>query len=177
MINRAILMLGHRGISQENLVGMSVLERQILTAAQAGIGEIWIGGHKPDPFPQDSLPQTISIHWISSQNSSSEKCEPPYLALSDQHLIPVDKLREITKNSTQETVSFVDSQGRSVIQAVMRKTEEFLVPQTIKLNSDDAIFLERPLSSPALSKWLRAHSLKQEKSSWTSSLKSFFRKP
>jgi hypothetical protein len=171
MINRAILILGHRGISKEKLGALSVLERQILTAAQAGIEELWIGGHEPVDFQKYSPPKDMTIHWISSENNSSEKCDPPYLSLSDQHLISLEKLRAIAHDSRQETISFVDSQGRSIIQAVMRQTEDFRSPEIINLNSDDAVFLERPFSSPTISKWLRAHPLMLEKHLWMNAFK------
>lgn len=160
MITRGMLLISHPGIAGEIIAGQTVLEKQITAVADSGITQLWIGGHKPENFPKRPLPETIRIYWVSSQNRPEEECLPPYLALSDQHLIDADELRALAQRYYQETVSYVDSQDRSVVQVITRPTEELHSSITSPIAPNSSIFLERPFSGKGVLSWAQTHNSK-----------------
>lgn len=159
MIERGLLMVSHPDIAAERIGSWTILERQIATAAAAGIKELWIGGRPPQNFPQKPLPQTISIYWISQTQAPAAPCLPPYLSLSDQHLIDPAELKLIAQGVYQTPFSFLDPQGRAVVQVVAGSTQEFRAPEKFSLHADAAILLERPFKKTGVVKWAQKRNL------------------
>ena len=165
MITRAMLLISHPDVSLEKVGRDTVLERQIKTAQEAGIEELWLGGHKPSNFPSKPLPQGIALYWISSNNVSHKSCLTPYATLSDQHLIAAEALRRIICQDYADPTSFTDEAGRMVIQIMAPPQQEFRLPETRPLPLGSCILLERPFSSKGIFKWVKDHTLENETSS------------
>lgn len=165
MITRAMLMVSHPDVALEKVGRDTVLERQIKTAYQAGIEEIWIGGHKPETFPSKPLPTKLTLYWISSSAAPQKDCLTPYAALSDQHLIDAETLEKIIGQPYADPISFTDEKGRMVVQIMTPPQREFHYPETSPLPLDSYILLERPFSSKGILAWVKSHALTTAKNS------------
>ncbi len=162
MITRALLMVSHPAVALEKIGRETVLERQIKTAHQAGIQELWLGGHQPQNFPSEPLPQGITLYWISSNNGTQKSCLTPYSALSDQHLIDTKVLREVISKDYADPISFVDEAGRMVIQIMAPPKEEFKAQEIKPLPPGSSILLERPFLIKGVFAWTKNHGLNHE---------------
>ncbi len=165
MMTRAMLMISHPDMALEKIGRDTVLERQIKAAAEAGIEEIWLGGHQPANFPSKPLPSALTLYWISSDHVSQKPCLTPYLALSDQHLIDSAALEEVVNGSYDEPTSFTDEQGRMVVQVMTPPQGEFRAPLIKPLAKGSCILLERPFVSKGIIQWAQRHPLKISDSS------------
>ena len=159
-MTRAMLMVSHPDMALEKIGRDTVLERQIKTAAEAGIEEMWLGGHQPANFPSKPLPPALTLYWISSNHISQKPCLTPYIALSDQHLIDSKALEEVVNGYYDEPTSFTDEQGRMVVQVMTPPQREFLAPKTNPLPKDSYIPLERPFISKGILQWEKRHPLR-----------------
>ncbi len=156
-IPRAILWVPHPSLMWLKAGGLGVLERQLFTAARAGITSVWVGTHEPDPALRAGLrvPPGLTVHWVSRDGDALVACEPPYLGLSGDHFVRVDALAHVARQSFGQSVSYEDDAGLGVIQAVVSRDEsttrskQVLAPGTYRR-------LEAPVGGEETVDWLMA---------------------
>ncbi len=154
---RAILWVAHPPLLWQRVGGMRVLERQIFTAARAGVKSLWIGLHEPDAAVLGGLrlPPGTALHWVPKGEASLVECEPPYLGLSSDHLVRVDALAHIASQTYSESVSFNDAAGLGVVQIVLVR-EDAVSRAKQTLHEASYRRLESPLNSEETISWLMA---------------------
>jgi phosphatidylglycerophosphate synthase len=156
-IERAILWVSHPALLWQRVGGMRVLERQLFTAARAGIKLLWIGTHKPDDAAVNELrlPPDLHIRWVPKGEASLADCEAPYLGLSADHFIRVDTLAHVARQRYPESISFNDASDLGVIQAVIARED---TASRVKHRLPEGTYrrLEAPLASEETISWLMA---------------------
>ncbi|HEX4046250.1 MAG TPA: CDP-alcohol phosphatidyltransferase family protein [Elusimicrobiota bacterium] len=154
---RAILWVSHAPLLWLRVGGMRVIERQLFTAARAGVKSVWIGIGKPDDdvFRDLRLPPGLEARWVPKDDASLVECAPPYLGLSADHFIRVETLAHIARQSYPESVSFIDAAGLGAIQAVLTRDD---VVSRVKQPLPEGSYrrLEAPLASEETVSWLMA---------------------
>lgn len=155
MIDRAILWVAHPPILWQSVGGMTVLERQLFTAARAGLKTLWIGAGEPaaDALAGLRLPPGVELRWAESGGAGLAECEPPYLGLSTDHLVRVETLRHVAAQPHAESISYEDASGLGVIQVVVRR-EDGVARRKHPLPAGSYRRLEAPLDSAATVDWL-----------------------
>ncbi len=158
MINRAVLWVSQPAIMFQSLGGMKVLERQLFTAARAGISEVWIAIHEPDKvkgFASLRIPPDMKLHWIQREQQMPTDCAPPYLGISGHHLIRPETLCHVSSQNHTVPIAYTDAQGASVIQVLPNRTDIVVVHHKQPLAEGCCLVLEPPLHETPLS-WLLA---------------------
>jgi phosphatidylglycerophosphate synthase len=155
--DRAILWVSHPPLLWQRVGGMTVLERQVFTAARAGVKSLWVGTHEPEPAVLRGLrlPPGTAVNWVPKGEASLVECEPPYLGLSSDHFVRVDALAHIASRAYAESVSFDDAAGLGVVQVVLRR-EDAVSRAKQTLHEDSYRRLESPLDSDETISWLMA---------------------
>ncbi len=155
MIERAILWVAHPPILRQRVGGMTVLERQLFTAARAGLKTLYVGAQAPEASVLAALrvPPGVELRWAASGGAGLSDCAAPYLGLSTDHLIRVDTLRHIAAQTYGDSISYDDASGRGVVQVVLRR-DESLSRQKQPLPPGSYRRLEAPLDSAATVDWL-----------------------
>ena len=155
MIERAILWVAHPPILWQRVGGMTVLERQLFTAARAGVRKLWVGAHAPEPRVLSALrlPMGVEVNWAEGAGSGLADCAPPYLGLSTDHLIRVETLRHVAAQTYGESISYEDAASLGVIQVVLHR-DESLSRHKQALPAGTYRRLEAPLESAATVGWL-----------------------
>ncbi len=136
---------------------MLVLERQLFTAARAGLKSVFIAMPEPDAgqIAALNLPPGLEIRWVTKGETVSAECEPPYLGISADHFIRVETLAFIARQNFPSSVSYEDASGLSVIQATpVREDSLSRVRQTLPDGSYKR--LEAPLDQGPILDWLMA---------------------
>lgn len=155
--DRAILWVSHPQLLWQKVGGLTILERQLFTASRAGIRSIWAGTHQPEPAALAGLrlPSDLRVHWIAKEGLSLAECAPPYIGISADHLVRVETLTHIGRQSYPESVSFEDTSGLGVVQVVLGREEGV---SRLKLPMPPGSYrrLEAPLSSESTLEWLMA---------------------
>jgi phosphatidylglycerophosphate synthase len=153
MIERAILWVAHPPLLGQRVGGMSVLERQLFTAARAGLKTLYMGCHEPAARPGAPLrvPAGVELHW--AQDGGVTGCLPPYLGLSTDHLVRVETLRHIASQEHGESVTYEDASALGVVQVVLER-ETALSRHKQPLPAGSYRRLEAPLDGPATVDWL-----------------------
>ena len=156
-IDRAILWVSHPALLWRRVGGMRVLERQLFTAARAGVKSLWIGAQKPADGACDDLrlPPGLDVFWVPKGESAVVECAPPYLGLSADHFIHVETLAHVARQRYPESVSFDDASGLGVIQAVLSR-EDAVSRVKQPLPEGACRRLEAPLDGDATIAWLMA---------------------
>jgi len=155
MIERGILWVAHPQILWQRVGGLTILERQLFTAARAGVRSLWIGLHQPESAALSGLrlPPGLELHWIPKGSSSLTECAPPYLGLSSDHFIRVETLSHIARQSYPESVSFEDVSGLGVVQIVLTR-DEGVSRRNLPLPPGSFRRLEAPLAAEETLAWL-----------------------
>ena len=155
MIERAILWVAHPPILWQRVGGMTVLERQLFTAARAGIKKLWVGAHAPEArvLAALRLPQGVEVSWAEGAGTGLADCAPPYLGLSTDHLVRVETLRHVASQNYPESISYEDAASLGVIQVVLHR-DESLSRHKQALPAGTYRRLEAPLDSSATVDWL-----------------------
>jgi phosphatidylglycerophosphate synthase len=154
---RAILWVSHPPLLWQRVGGMRVLERQLFTAARAGVKSLWIGMHQPDEAAAASLrlPPGLEVRWVPKGEAALVECAPPYLGLSADHLMRVETLAHIGRQRYPESVSFDDASGLGVVQIVLTREDAVSrAKQTLPESSYRR--LEAPLNADETISWLMA---------------------
>ena len=157
LYERAILWVSHEPLLWQRVGGMRVLERQLFTAARAGVKSLWIGIHAPSGELLQNLriPPGLEVHWAPKGDASLVECAPPHLGLSADHFVRVDTLSHVARQRYPESVSFNDASGLGVIQVVL--TREDAVSRTKQeLPAGTYRRLEAPLAAEETISWLMA---------------------
>ncbi|MDX6770439.1 MAG: CDP-alcohol phosphatidyltransferase family protein [Elusimicrobiota bacterium] len=155
MIERAILWVAHPPILRQRVGGMTVLERQLFTAARAGLKTLFVGAHAPAAAELAALrvPAGVELHWAEGGGAGLAECAPPYLGLSTDHLVRVETLRHVAAQNYGESISYEDAAGLGVIQVVLRR-DESLSRHKQPLPEGSYRRLEAPLDGAATVDWL-----------------------
>lgn len=154
-LDQAILWVAHPSLLWQRVGGLSVLERQLFTAARAGIRAIWVGLQQPEPslLALLRLPPGLEVRWIMKGEASLKDCAPPYLGISADHFIRVETLGHIARQSYPESVSFEDASGLGVVQVVLTR-EEAVSRRKLPLPPGSFRRLEAPLAAEETIEWL-----------------------
>ena len=152
---RAILWVTHPALLWQRVGGMRVLERQIFTAARAGIKTVWIGVQAPeaDVLRSLRLPPGLDARWLPKEGATLVECAPPYIGLSSDHFLRVDTLAHVARQRYAESISFEDSSGLGVIQAVITR-DDVIARAKLPLPEDAYRRLEAPLDADRTISWL-----------------------
>lgn len=155
LFTRAILWVAHPKLLWQRAGGMLVLERQLFTAARAGIKSVFVAMGQPDEAQIGilRLPPGLEISWVSKNQAALNECEPPYLGISADHLIRVETLAFIARQDFPSTVSYEDSAGLSVVQVVLTR-EDVIARAKQPLPEGSAKRLEAPLTQGPITDWL-----------------------
>jgi phosphatidylglycerophosphate synthase len=161
--DRAILWVSHPALLSQRVGGMRVLERQLFTAARAGIKAVWIGMHEPDDasFAGLRVPPGLDLRWVPKGAASLTECEPPYLGLSADHFLRVETLSHIARQRYPESVSFSDASGLGAVQVVTSRDESVSRSRQV-LPEGSYRRLESPLAAEETISWLMASGPKSQ---------------
>jgi len=162
MTDNAVLLVARPQLLLETVGGITVIERQLITAQRAGIKRLWIGASRPDEgtLARLRLPEGIELNW--SQREASRECPTPYLLLSGDHFIRIETLRYVVSAAYRSHVTLDDESGTAVVQVVPYRTDEVPVRQRQPIPRGASVYLDMPVSSgPALS-WLLATGTKSQ---------------
>jgi phosphatidylglycerophosphate synthase len=135
--------------------GMTVLERQVFTAARAGIKSLWIGASKPDDarFDRMRVPTGLELRWVPKGDAALVECRPPYLGISGDHFIRLETLAHIARQRYPESVAFNDASGLGVVSVVL--TRDDIVARSKQALPEGACRrLEAPLDGEETVSWL-----------------------
>lgn len=157
LYERAILWVSHEPLLWQRVGGMRVLERQLYTAARAGIKSAWIGIHAPaeDVLNGLRIPPGLEVRWVPKGDASLVECEPPHLGLSADHFIRVETLAHVARQRYAESISFNDASGLGVIQVVLAR-EDVISRAKQELPAGSYRRLEAPLAAEETISWLMA---------------------
>jgi len=160
---RAILWVSHAPLLFQKVGGMRVVERELFTAARAGLKSVWIGTHKPDEKTLSSLrlPPGLEVSWVTAGDSTLVECEPPYLGLSADHLLRVDTLAHVARQSYGQSLSFDDASGLGVISVVLTRDEAISRARHV-LPEGTYRRLEAPLDAEQTITWMMATATKSQ---------------
>lgn len=155
VFTRAILWVGHPKLLWQRAGGMLVLERQLFTAARAGLKSVFVAMSQPDEAQIGilRLPPGLEVSWVSKNQAALSECEPPYLGISADHIIRVETLAFIARQDFPSTVSYEDTAGLSVVQVVLRR-EDVISRAKQPLPEGSCVRLEAPLSRGPIMDWL-----------------------
>ncbi len=142
---------------------MRVLERQLFTAARAGLNSVLIAIPEPDAKQLATLrtPPGLDIRWTSKGETAPMECEPPYLGISADHFIRVETLAFIARQNFPSPVSYEDVSGLSVIQ-VSPTREDSISRVRQPLPNGSYRRLEAPLDQGPILDWLMAAGPKKQ---------------
>jgi|CXWL01.1.fsa_nt_gi phosphatidylglycerophosphate synthase len=157
VFERAILWVAHPQLLWARVGGICTLERQLFTAARAGIKSVWIATHKPGAEQLAGLrvPPGLTLHWVTRDELAMPPCETPYLGISGDHLLRVDTLAFVANQRFAASVSYEDASHLSVIQVVLAH-EDGVARVRQPLPEDSYRRLEAPLDNDRLIDWLMA---------------------
>jgi phosphatidylglycerophosphate synthase len=157
LYERAILWVSHEPLLWQRVGGMRVLERQLFTAARAGVKSVWIGIHAPadEILRALRLPPGLDIRWVPKGDASLVECEPPHLGLSADHFIRVETLAHVARQRYADSVSFNDASGLGVIAVVLAR-EDVVSRAKQALPEGSYRRLEAPLAAEETITWLMA---------------------
>ena len=134
---------------------MRLIERHLFTIARAGFKSVFIATPEPDAEQLAALrmPPGLTVSWVSKNQEALASCEPPYIGISADHLIRVDTLAHIARQSFSTSVSYEDSANLGVVQVVLVR-EDVLSRVTQPLPVGSCKRLEAPLSQGPIVDWL-----------------------
>ena len=163
VFTRAILWVAHPQLLWQKSGGMRVLERQLFTAARAGLNSVLIAIPEPDAKQLATLrtPPGLDIRWTSKGETAPMECEPPYLGISADHFIRVETLAFIARQNFPSPVSYEDVSGLSVIQ-VSPTREDSISRVRQPLPNGSYRRLEAPLDQGPILDWLMAAGPKKQ---------------
>jgi phosphatidylglycerophosphate synthase len=157
VFTRAILWAAHPKLLWQRSGGLSVLERQLFTAARAGLKSVFVTISEPEPgqLALLRLPPGLEVRWVTKGEAALNDCEPPYLGISADHFIRAETLAFIARQDFPASVSYDDSSVLSVVQVVLAREDAV---SRVKQPLPDGSYkrLEAPLNQSAIVDWLMA---------------------
>ncbi|MDP3542097.1 MAG: CDP-alcohol phosphatidyltransferase family protein [Elusimicrobiota bacterium] len=155
VFTRAILWAAHPKLLWQRSGGMLVLERQLFTAARAGLKSVFITMPAPEQAAALRLPPGLEVRWASRAQAALDECEPPYLGISADHFIRVETLAFIARQTFPATVSYEDASALGVVQVVLSREDSVSRAKQL-LHPGSYKRLEAPLNEGAIVDWLMA---------------------
>jgi phosphatidylglycerophosphate synthase len=158
----AVLLVTRPKLLLERAGGITVLERQLITIARAGVKRLWVGASPPDEktMARLRLPAELEITW--SQREASRECPTPYLLISGDHFIRIETLRYIVQASYRVHVTLEDEAGSAVVEVVPMRSDKIPAPVRQPIPRGGCVFLEAPIGrGPELS-WLLSMGTKSQ---------------
>ena len=157
VFTRAILWAAHPRLLWQRCGGLSVLERQLFTAARAGLRSVFVTVSEPEPGQLALLrmPPGLEVRWVTKGEAALNECEPPYLGISADHFIRVETLAHIARQNFPSSVSYDDSAALGVVQVVLTR-EDTISRDRQALPEGSYKRLEAPLSQSPIVDWLMA---------------------
>lgn len=151
-LDRAVLWVGRPALLWRRAGGMTVLERQLFTAARAGLKSVLVGTSRPDEAALRGLrlPPGLEVRWAEGGTG----VEPPYLGLSSDHFLRVEALAEAVRTPYERPLSLDDASGSGVIQATPYR-QETAVRDRRALPADACVRLDAAGSAEVV-EWLMA---------------------
>jgi len=157
IFTRAVLWVPHPKLLWQRAGGMLVIERQLFTLSRAGFKSVFIAASEPEAaaLAELRMPPGLAVSWVSKNQEALKSCEPPYLGVSADHLIRVDTLSHIARQSFSTSVSYEDDSNLGVVQIVLDR-EDFMSRVKQPLPEGSCKRLEAPLSQGPIVDWLMA---------------------
>ena len=155
IFTRAILWVAHPKLLWQRTGGMNVLERQLFTAARAGLNSIFVAMPEPDDDQLATLrlPPKLELRWVPKDGAAMTECAPPYLGISADHFIRVETLAFVARQNFPSSISYDDASNLSVIQVVLAR-EDTISRLRQPLPEGSYKRLEAPLSQDSIVDWL-----------------------
>lgn len=155
VFTRAILWVSHPLLLWQKAGGMLVLERQLFTAARAGLKTAVVAMPEPDAARLASLrvPPGLEIRWVGKDADALSECAPPYVGISTDHLVRVDTLAHLVRQNYPHSVNYEDGSALSVVQVVLERGDS-LSRAKQPLPGGSYKRLEAPLSQAPIVDWL-----------------------
>ncbi|MDD5303520.1 MAG: CDP-alcohol phosphatidyltransferase family protein [Elusimicrobia bacterium] len=155
VFTRAILWVAHPKLLWQRAGGMLVLERQLFTLARAGLQSVFVAMPEPDAALRAALriPPGLEVRWVTKGEAALTECAAPYLGVSADHLIRVETLAFIARQSFPSSVSYDDASSLSVVQVVLVR-EDAISRVKQPLPEGSCIRLEAPLTQGPIVDWL-----------------------
>ena len=155
VFTRAILWVAHPGLLWQRAGGILVLERHLFTLSRAGIRSVFVAMPEPEPAQLSALrlPPNLEVRWVTKGEAALTECAPPYLGVSADHLIRIETLAFIARQTFPASVSYDDASGLSVVQVVLTREDSISRVKQL-LPAGSALRLEAPLSHGPIVDWL-----------------------
>jgi phosphatidylglycerophosphate synthase len=155
VFTRAILWVAHPKLLWQRSGGMLVLERQLFTAARAGLRSVFVAMPEPDADQLAALrlPPGLELRWVTKGTAALAECEPPYLGISADHFIRIETLAFVARQNFPASVSYDDASNLSVIQVVLAR-EDAISRLKQPLPEGSYKRLEAPLTQGPIVDWL-----------------------
>lgn len=147
MIENGVLWVSHPELMLERVAGLSVLERQLFTAARAGLKRLWIAAKAPKDLERLRLPAGLELRWVAREGDPPSDCQPPFAALSGDHFVRVETLRHILGAEHAAHAAYLDPDGASVVQIMPYRWEKSVSYQKLALPEGCAVRLSKPVSA------------------------------
>ncbi len=153
LYDRAILWVAHPPLMLQRAGGMRVLERQLFTAARAGIKTVWISMRRPPEADCLRVPPGLDARWLPEGGGELTDCAPPYLGLSGDHFLRVETLAHVARARCAQSVSYEDASGFGVAQVVVSR-EDTIARTKLPLPEDSYLRLQSPIDGDETIDWL-----------------------
>ena len=142
---QVILLVNHAGKLLDRVAGLSVLERQLLTLARAGVRRVLITVPEPKGIERLRRPPGMEVSWVGPGSDEAEaRLTPPYTTVSADYLIDPDVLKAVLRHPHDQPTSYQDTASRGIVQAVPMRSDLVTRFQTRELPSGTYVLLETP---------------------------------
>ncbi len=135
--------------------GLQGIERQLFTLARAGLKSVFVATPKPDDAVLAGLrlPPDFQVSWVTPGDGGPATCEPPYLGVSADHLVRVDTLAHIARQTFPASLTYEDASALGVVQVVLDR-EDTISRSRQPLPDGSYKRLEAPLNQGPIVDWL-----------------------
>lgn len=156
MITNGLLWVALPELLEERIGGLSVLERQLFTAARAGLKRLWIAAPQPAAKTLKALrlPQGLDLRWIAKDSDAPVDCEPPYIGLSSDHFLRVDALRGVLAQEHRNHIALQGPEGDVALQVLPFRWDRSVAYRKEPLPAGSSVRLRLPLAKAAVLPWL-----------------------
>ncbi len=156
-MTKALLAVGHPDFLFLRAGGMTALERQLWTIAQAGFEKVWIGAARPEAARLGALrlPPKLEIVWSDAATRGEGVCEPPYICVSGDHFIRASDLASLVLRPPAAFAAYVsDAEGEVVVKAVPSRSDKAVAFEKHRLPEGAAVSLRLPFERTGVLDWL-----------------------
>lgn len=156
-IRKAMLVVGHPDFLFLKAGGLTVIERQLWTVAQAGFHKVWIGMPRPEEsrLSRCRLPPGLGIFWSGSQEGGGDVCEPPYIGVSADHFLRAADLASLALHPPAALAAYESaSDGAVVVQVIPFRSDKAAAYEKHRLPEGAAVSLSLPFEKTGVLDWL-----------------------